>query len=612
MTTTPNLSAAQLAAINKITSERYELFEELGRGGMSVVYRGHDLQLERDVAVKVMHTFLNDDPVARGRFHREAVAVAQLEHVNIIRIYDYAKTSDDHLYMVMELVNGPSLAEHLKESTPFGPPEFGLLVGRAIADALAHAHNHGIIHRDLKPENVLIGKDGNLRLTDFGIARILEGQSVTMTGTLLGSPAFMAPEYIEGNSTDHRVDIFAFGALLYNLTTGSLPFRGDSPAATLRAITCGNYVPATELNPQIHATIEAIIDRCLTIDPADRFNTAQELRQNLDRVLVRLKIEHGGAHILEKALENKNSYAKKLETTLVETYEQAAEHALKSGNTIDALNDYNRILATEPHNDGVLKRLDTLTRNQWIKRNTTILTAFLAAAGLVALLIALVLPFENNIDTESIGPAEEPKANPPFTISSVNIPTHKEKIATGTTSPKIGVRDENKRPPAAASTPKKEKASDTSYEVSFRTGGAWVNAFVDNEQVATNQMGLFKLTLSPGKHTVRFENPTARPVEFKFNGKDVAPLRPLLLRLRPKDAKLFINGLETDAVVSVAGRNYVLNELTRADPILVPFPPGQGRSSFEIVISTEAAVLKRTVILRPAETLTLDVALPPQ
>ena len=169
---------------------RYEILSEIGQGGMSVVYKARDTELEREVAVKVMHAFLAEQPEARARFRREAVAVARLRHPHIIEIFDYSGESATESYIVTELVDGFALSELVQQGA-IHPPEAALVLARPIVDALVHAHGHGVIHRDLKPENILVARDGTLKLTDFGIARMLDIQTLTVTGTLLGLNAMV-------------------------------------------------------------------------------------------------------------------------------------------------------------------------------------------------------------------------------------------------------------------------------------------------------------------------------------------------------------------------------------------------------------------------------------
>jgi serine/threonine protein kinase len=217
---------------------RYELLEQVGSGGMSVVYRGRDTALDREVAVKLLHPHLASAPESRARFSREARAVARLSHPGIVEIYDYAGDAAVESYLVTEFVRGRTLRAWATE-IGFGYPEVGMLVGRALADALVHAHSAGVIHRDIKPENVLIHEDEPpaVKLADFGIARILASdERMTMTGALVGSPHHMAPEIVEGKDADARSDLFSLGTILYWLATGKLPFAAPNPTAILRRV----------------------------------------------------------------------------------------------------------------------------------------------------------------------------------------------------------------------------------------------------------------------------------------------------------------------------------------------------------------------------------------
>ena len=220
---------------------RYDLLEEVGSGGMSVVYRARDTTLDREVAVKVLHRHLAGKDSERKRFRREAMAVARLRHPNILEIHDYAGDDAEEAYIVSELVRGPTL-RGFAETTGFGLPEIGAMVATVLAGALAHAHALGVIHRDLKPENVMIQDDGTVKLTDFGVARMVDrDERMTMTGALLGSPAHMAPESLEGGGGDVRSDIFSLGTVLYWLACGALPYSGSSPAEVLRRIAEGHH-----------------------------------------------------------------------------------------------------------------------------------------------------------------------------------------------------------------------------------------------------------------------------------------------------------------------------------------------------------------------------------
>ena len=215
---------------------RYRILEQLGQGGMSVVYKGLDTALDREVAVKVLHPHLSHKEESRKRLAREAKAVAKLRHPNILEVFDFAGIDAEDAYIVTEYIRGQTLRQYAVSNT-FDPPEIAAMVIHEIAQALAHAHEAGVIHRDLKPENVMVREDGVLKLMDFGIAKIIDrDDKLTMTGALVGSPAHMAPEIIEGEETGAEADIFSLGTMLYYFATGRLPFNGPNTTATLKKI----------------------------------------------------------------------------------------------------------------------------------------------------------------------------------------------------------------------------------------------------------------------------------------------------------------------------------------------------------------------------------------
>ena len=230
-------------------SERYVLEEEVGRGGMAVVYRAHDRALNRVVAVKVLHGHLQTQRESRARLTREAQAVAKLHHPNIVEIFDYSGEDAETAFIVTELIDGETLETFLLRRR-LELPETALLLVAPICEALAHAHAVGIVHRDIKPGNVMIRADGTVKLMDFGIAQVLDAQGLTMTGTLLGSPAHMSPEHIEGRPLDARADVFSLGTLLYLAAVGELPFQGRNPHALMRALLeCDVRPPASAWAP---------------------------------------------------------------------------------------------------------------------------------------------------------------------------------------------------------------------------------------------------------------------------------------------------------------------------------------------------------------------------
>ncbi|MFY0531287.1 serine/threonine-protein kinase [Nannocystis pusilla] len=264
--------------------DKYEIQSEVGHGGMAVVYRGIDTVLSREVAIKVLHPHMAGREESRARLRREAITVAKLRHENILEIYDYSGESEAESYLVTEFIHGMTMREWL--DTRWRPrPALAALIIHRLCAALGHAHKSGIVHRDIKPENVMIRSDGCLKLMDFGIAQIIDHQKLTMTGQLLGSPAYMAPELINGKPIDSRTDLFAVGVMLYQLATGELPFSGRNPHEVLARIAEAEYTRPSIICSLVDDELEAIIDRALAREPEQRYQTADDLVRDLERYL---------------------------------------------------------------------------------------------------------------------------------------------------------------------------------------------------------------------------------------------------------------------------------------------------------------------------------------
>jgi len=270
----------------------YELRGIVGAGGMGEVYRAFDPRLNRDVALKIVPDDLAADPRRRERLRREAQAIAALTHPHIVTIHS-AEDIDAHLVLVMELVEGRTLAEVI----PSGGMPLPRLVKIAvqIADALGAAHDRGIIHRDLKPRNVMVTGDGRVKVLDFGLAKLRdpiesaasrhETESLwelTGEGKIVGTAAYMSPEQAEGRPLDHRTDLFSLGIVLYEMASGEKPFRGESVVSVLSSILRDVPRPLAELNPRLPREFTRIVRRCLAKDPDERYQSAKDLRLDLD------------------------------------------------------------------------------------------------------------------------------------------------------------------------------------------------------------------------------------------------------------------------------------------------------------------------------------------
>ncbi len=274
--------------IPRLLSERYELGETLGYGGMSEVHRGRDTRLDRDVAVKVLRADLARDPQFQTRFRREAQNAAALNHPAIVAVYDTGETNTEYgplPYIVMEYVEGRTLRDIIKTEGPLDERRAAEIIADVCA-ALDFSHRHGIIHRDVKPANVMITSNGAVKVMDFGIARALaDGQGVTQTAAVIGTAQYLSPEQARGELVDPRSDVYATGCVLYELLTGQPPFTGDSPVAVAYQHVREDPTPPSAHNPSISPQMDAVVLKSMSKNPANRYQSAAEMRTDLVRVL---------------------------------------------------------------------------------------------------------------------------------------------------------------------------------------------------------------------------------------------------------------------------------------------------------------------------------------
>ena len=265
--------------IGRLLDGRYEILEVLGRGGMAVVYKARCHRLNRLVAIKILKDEFSQDEEFRRRFHAESRAVAMLSHPNIVSVYDVS-TSDDADYIVMELIDGITLKQYMEKKGVLNWKET-LHFAIQIAKALEHAHSRGIVHRDIKPHNVMVLKNGSVKVTDFGIARVMS-KSNTLTKEALGSVHYISPEQAKGGRVDSRSDIYSLGIVMYEMMTGRPPYDGESPVAVaIQHINGKPQMPST-LNPNIPGGLEQIIIKAISQEPAKRFPTATAMLADMD------------------------------------------------------------------------------------------------------------------------------------------------------------------------------------------------------------------------------------------------------------------------------------------------------------------------------------------
>ncbi|HHY38644.1 MAG TPA: Stk1 family PASTA domain-containing Ser/Thr kinase [Clostridia bacterium] len=264
---------------------RYQIQRQIGGGGMALVYKAYDTVLARPVALKILRPQYACDEDFVLRFKREALSAARLQHENIIRIFDVGGDGDVY-FIVMELQDGPTLKDLIRNKAPF-PAPVAMEIAFQICQAVAHAHKRSIIHRDIKPHNIIVSPSGQVKVTDFGIARAITGSTLTRKGTIVGSVHYFSPEQARGDTASVQSDIYSIGVVIYEMMTGRVPFEGDSPFSIAMKHISEEPTRPRALNPEIPREVESIILKALKKDETERYRTAQELLQDIAAFLER-------------------------------------------------------------------------------------------------------------------------------------------------------------------------------------------------------------------------------------------------------------------------------------------------------------------------------------
>lgn len=365
------------------TIEKYEVLEELGHGGMATVFRARDTKLDRLVALKLLHPHLRGAAEARARFRREAQSVAKLKHPRILEIYDYSGEGSDESYIAAELLTGPTLKVFVEQADEM-PAEIAACFTIEIARALVAAHEKGIIHRDVKPENILLHENRVLKLTDFGIAAMVDSHSMTATGQVLGSPGHMAPEQIEGQDTDARTDVFALGTVLYFLATGRLPFTGKNPHHVLKRVLDGDVVDPLRFRASMGSALKAITLKAMATKPDDRYATAAEFEAALRAYVQVIDIEDPEAEVARFLADAKGT-TRDIHARVVATYTLLGKEAASKEHPRDAMEAFNRVLSLDETHEEVLRAVAGMGRAQHRTKRLKHIAVAASALGLTGL-----------------------------------------------------------------------------------------------------------------------------------------------------------------------------------------------------------------------------------
>ncbi|MEM7139004.1 MAG: serine/threonine-protein kinase [Myxococcota bacterium] len=513
--------------------EKYEVLDEIGHGGMATVYRARDSSLDRLVALKVLHPHLQRTSEARARFTREAKSVAKLRHPHILEIYDYSGEASDETYIAAELLTGPTVKDFVLQHKET-PPEIAACIALQLADALREAHLKGIIHRDVKPENVLIHEDRCVKLTDFGIAHMVDTHTFTATGQILGSPGHMAPEQIESGDCDERSDVFSLGTVLYFCATGRLPFVGRNAHHLLKLLLDGDYPEPLRLRPAIGAELASAMDKALSRRPGDRYQSAQQMAEDLRSFLADMGIDDPDA-TLARYFAEPERVSRELEVQALQRSLRIGAEAAKADDIPKAQAALSRALAIDDGNERALKLLDSLGQGRR-QRLIAALGGGLILFGLLGLGYAAQRDREEVVSDSNppVAPTAKPgEVDAPPTL--VPTPDPEELSGEGAGDPNDGQPEAES--PSGAQAPAKRW-------VVFRPTPPNVSIGVDGGPLRPYGPDFQRVRLKAGRHTFRFVGAEGccedRVIRRQIRGGSRDLELPVKLRYKP--AGLYLKG----------------------------------------------------------------------
>jgi len=479
---------------------------------MATVYRARDKRLGREVAVKIIHRHLRENKEVGQRFASEARAVAKVKHPGVVEVYDVSEDDADERFLVVELVRGKTLRQLLSEEQ-YLPAEVAAAIGIEIAQALDHAHGLGVIHRDVKPENVLLrtvpagrspdASERLVKITDFGIAKLLDAQGVTSTGQVLGSPAHMAPEQIEGGEVSARSDVFGLGVLLYECMVGKLPFDGKNPAQVLRRVLEGSFTPTERARPTVGSGLGAIVDRALAKDAGERYASTQDVADALRAELNKLGFDDPAAEV-HGYLQAPAQYRSEFGERIVEALVTRGRKAREAGDVLGATTCFNRALAYRPDDTDLISEVSSLARRQRLRR--ALMQGAVILTG--SLIIAAALGGVFRVVAKLRGPA--PKKPPVTALATSGAKASPETPALGrpaaSSEPTTPTRRRTRK--AKAPEPPKETVPEEPASVLVTVVGPQNATVLVDGKPLDNWFGV-NHDLSAGEHTFEFRPPNA-------------------------------------------------------------------------------------------------------
>lgn len=603
---------------------------------MAVVYRAVDETLGREVAIKVLHGHLLAEAESKARLQREAQAVAKLQHDNIVQIFDYSGPTSSSAFIVTEFIEGQTLKQWLAaRQVPY--PELAALVLVEVAGAVAHAHGLGILHRDIKPENVMLRRDGVVKLMDFGVAQVMDLERMTVTGQLIGSPAYMAPELIEGRTVDFRTDVFALGIMLYQLATGALPFAGRNPHEVFKRITDARYPDPRSKNPLIGAQFTKIIARALAREPVDRYPTAQAFMEDLRTFAGQAGLRDARSELAE-AFGDYEAYIDGVKGRMLRGLTEAGREALAEKRAALAIELWNRALALDPQFGPALEAVRALEQGQRLRKTLVAGGAAVTLAGGIYLVFQLVpapgstvpatpLPVEALAAKPNPPPAKaKPAPAPPATAEP---PTPAVAVAqpTSPASPPAPIRRQRQvvRPALPQAAPSPEPTGDppaAPAPVRFTLGPTPPAVEVYLDGVKQFDFGPEQNSLDvpwEGVHVVEFRKPGFYPVAVKVGPTVNRPVNNHItarLQGRPASLSVKVEPAGRGARILVATPDTAANRWQAAavsgQPLHVPFELDDEihKRLVITVMGADDRLVNREVTLIPGEKKSVSITLP--
>lgn len=517
--------------------DQYQIIKKIGEGGMATVYQARHTSLDRDVAIKMIHPGLASNERNRKRFAREAKAIERLDHPNIVKIWDYSEKDDGQCYIVTELVEGLNLRQLMDEENAI-PSEVIALIAVEVCKALQYAHDLGFIHRDIKPENIMIRNDGAVKLLDFGIARFHEDEGITMTRSLVGSPAYMSPEQAMDehiDQLDHRSDLFSLGIVLFEMVTEELPFHGSNPSVILKNIIDNRRMQAHSIAPQMSIQLNDCIEMLLQTNREVRLPDSQSVKRMLESVWEEASLDLAEEiWSLRYWMSDSVSYKQRLETHLRAILIQKGQQLMNEGEVLQAQRYLNRVLILDPDNDAVFDLLQNMhtSLDTVQESNTQSLWLYSIPVILVGIAFAFFKPSppqteivsvevtpnlkapeleieleESEQPIEAIVESEPNDSNIPVlktpsiqvVRANTKIPTRnpiqtKKETSKLETQPPITVIPVNPPDPVVKGT------------LTVSIPNAWAEVYVNDQKYGRTGQ-ITPIELPPGDHTLRLENP---------------------------------------------------------------------------------------------------------